>query len=56
MQPLQFRQLELEISQFLINLESDQLSGDIPGGIEHLMVGDLHLHRLDQAGAALLLD
>ena len=56
-QPLQVQaQLELEISQFLMNLENDQLSADIPGGIEHLMVGDLHLHRLDQTGAVRLLD
>ena len=35
-QPLQVQaQLELEISQFLLTLENDQLSADIPGGIEH---------------------
>ena len=56
-QPLEVQaQLELEISQFLMDLENDRQSAHIPGGVEHLIVGDLHLHRLDQTGATRLLD
>ena len=56
-QPLQVQaQLEKEIGRFLLDLEEGVMSGSVPGGVEHLQVGDLHLHRLDQTGAARLLD
>ena len=56
-QPLRVQaQLEREIVRFLLDLERGRVSGSVQGGIEHMQVGDLHLHRLDQAGASRLLD
>ena len=56
-QPLQVQaQLEKEIGRFLLDLEDGVMSGSVPGGVEHLQIGNLHLHRLDQRGAARLLD
>jgi|TARA_B100000085_G_C18542923_1_gene512693 hypothetical protein len=56
-QPLQVQaQLEREIVRFLLDLENGRVSASAQGGVEHLQVGDLHLHRLDQTGAARFLD
>ncbi len=56
-QPLQVQaELEREIVRFLLDLENGRVSGSAQGGVEHLQVGDLHLHRLDQTGAARFLD
>ena len=56
-QPLRVQaQLEREIVRFLLDLERGRVSGSVQGGIEHMQVGDLHLHRLDQTGASRLLD
>ena len=56
-QPLQVQaQLEREIVRFLMDLENGRVSASAQGGVEHLQVGDLHLHRLDQTGAARFLD
>lgn len=56
-QPLRVQaQLETEIVRFLLDLERGRVSGSVQGGVEHLQVGDLHLHRLDQSGAARFLD
>ena len=56
-QPLRVQaQLEREIVRFLLDLERGRVSTSVQGGVEHLQVGDLHLHRLDQNGAARFLD
>ena len=56
-QPLRVQaQLESEIVRFLLDLERGRVSGSVQGGVQHLRVGDLHLHRLDQSGAARFLD
>ncbi|WP_413745371.1 alpha/beta hydrolase [Synechococcus sp. MIT S9501] len=56
-QPLRVQaQLEREIVRFLIDLEAGRVSSSQKGGVEHLQVGDLHLHRLDQTGAARFVD
>ena len=56
-QPLRVQaQLETEIVRFLLDLERGRVLGSLQGGVEHLQVGDLHLHRLDQSGAARFLD
>ena len=56
-QPLRVQaQLEREIVRFLIDLEAGRVSSSLKGGVEHLQVGDLHLHRLDQTGAARFVD
>jgi len=56
-QPLQVQTLlEQEISRFLVQLEQGSDVGLPSNGSEHLRVGNLHMHRLDQSGAARLLD
>ena len=56
-QPLRVQaQLETEIVRFLLDLERGRVLGSVQGGVEHLQVGELHLHRLDQTGAARFLD
>ena len=42
--------------RFLLDLELGRVSGAVQGGVEHLQVGDLHVHRLNQTGAARFLD
>ena len=56
-QPLRVQaQLEREIVRFLLDLELGRVSGAVQGGVEHLQVGDLHVHRLNQSGAERFLD
>lgn len=56
-QPLQVQALlEQEILRFLEILESGRRGETAGGDAEHVQVGSLHLYRLNQAGAARLLD
>ena len=56
-QPLRVQaQLEREIVHFLLDLELGRVSWTVQGGVEHLQVGDLHVHRLNQSGAERFLD
>lgn len=56
-QPLQVQALlEEEILRFLDRLETGRSETTAEGDAEHVQVGSLHLYRLNQTGAARLLD